>query len=75
MVFSPGEKIIYERQMKGFFKGIFWEDYCEMLESQILENECSMRINILGFIINTSKLKSTSLEKIIKFFSHTFGGI
>jgi len=67
-----GESIIVAKGYPDEVLEYYVDGTPEPLESQILENESSMRINILGFIINTSKLKSTSLEKIIKFFSHTF---
>jgi len=50
----------------------------EPLESKTLYNDSTLRINLLGFIKNNSRKKdkkfsSISLEKILDFFSKTFG--
>ena len=44
----------------------------EPLESKTLDEDSSLRINLLGFIYTASKFNPTSYEKIIKFFSQTF---
>jgi helicase len=44
----------------------------EPLESKTLDEDSSLRINLLGFIYTASKFSPASYEKIIKFFSQTF---
>jgi len=46
----------------------------EPLESQILEEDSSLRIHLLSFIKTSSVFDAVSKEKINKFFSQTFGG-
>ena len=44
----------------------------EPLESKTLDEDSSLRINLLGYIYTSSKFNPTSYEKIIEFFSETF---
>ena len=74
-----GESVIisnlseYEEDLDGYVRG-----EVEPLESKTLKNSSTLRINLLGFIKNKSRKKGTkqsyvSFEKILDFFSRTFG--
>ena len=74
-----GESVIissfseYEEDLDEYVRG-----EVEPLESKTLKNSSTLRINLLGFIKNISRKKGTkqtsvSFEKILDFFSKTFG--
>ena len=76
---TKGESVIisnyenYENDLDDYVNG-----EVEPLESKTLHNDGTLRINILGFIKNNSRIKNkksspVSFEKILNFFSKTFG--
>ena len=67
-----GESIIISKGYPDEVLEFYVDGEPEPLESKTLENESSLRINLLGFIYTASRFKPTSKEKIIKFFAQTF---
>lgn len=69
-----GESIIISKRYSDL--DLILEHYVdgepEPLKSKTLENESSLRINLLGFIYISSRFKPTSKEKIMNFFTKTF---
>ena len=67
-----GESIIIAKGYPDEILEHYVDGEPEPLESKTLDEDSSLRINLLGFIYTASKFNPTSYEKIIKFFSHTF---
>ena len=67
-----GESIIISKGYPDEILEYYVDGEPEPLESKTLDEDSSLRINLLGFIFTASKFKPTSYEKIIKFFSQTF---
>jgi len=71
---DEGESIIIAKGDPDLYIEHYLDGEPEPLESQILEEDSSLRINLLSFIKTSSLFDPVSKEKIINFFSHTFGG-
>ena len=71
---DEGESIIIAKGDPYSFIEHYVDGEPEPLESQILEEDSSLRIHLLSFIKTSSVFDAVSQEKINKFFSHTFGG-
>ena len=71
---DEGESIIIAKGDPYSFIEHYVDGEPEPLESQILEEDSSLRIHLLSFIKTSSVFDAVSKEKINKFFSHTFGG-
>ena len=67
-----GESIIIAKGYPDEILEHYVDGEPEPLESKTLDEDSSLRINLLGFIYTASKFNPTSYEKIIKFFSQTF---
>ena len=67
-----GESIIIAKGYPDEILEYYVDGEPEPLESKTLDEDSSLRINLLGFIYTASKFSATSYEKIIKFFSQTF---
>ena len=67
-----GESIIIAKGYPDEILEHYVDGEPEPLESKTLDEDSSLRINLLGFIYTVSKFNPTSYEKIIKFFSQTF---
>ena len=67
-----GESIIIAKGYPDEVLEYYIDGKPEPLESKTLDEDSSLRINLLGFIYTASKFNATSYEKIIKFFSQTF---
>ena len=67
-----GESIIIAKGYPDEILEHYVDGEPEPLESKTLDEDNSLRINLLGFIYTASKFNPTSYEKIIKFFSQTF---
>ena len=67
-----GESIIIAKGYPDEILEHYVDGAPEPLESKTLDEDSSLRINLLGFIYTASKFNPTSYEKIIKFFSQTF---
>ena len=67
-----GESIIIAKGYPDEILEYYVDGEPEPLESKTLDEDSSLRINLLGFIYTASKFNVTSYEKIIKFFSQTF---
>ena len=67
-----GESIIISKGYPDEILEYYVDGEPEPLESKTLDEDSSLRINLLGFIYTASKFSATSYEKIIKFFSQTF---
>ena len=67
-----GESIIISKGYPDEILEYYVDGEPEPLESKTLDEDNSLRINLLGFIYTASKFSATSYEKIIKFFSQTF---
>jgi len=67
-----GESIIISKGYPDEILEHYVDGEPEPLESKTLDEDSSLRINLLGFIYTASKFSATSYEKIIKFFSQTF---
>ena len=67
-----GESIIIAKGYPDEVLEYYIDGKPEPLESKTLDEDSSLRINLLGFIYTASKFNPTSYEKIIKFFSQTF---
>ena len=67
-----GESIIIAKGYPDEILEYYVDGEPEPLESKTLDEDSSLRINLLGFIYTASKFNPTSYEKIIKFFSQTF---
>jgi len=67
-----GESIIIAKGYPDEILEHYIDGEPEPLESKTLDEDSSLRINLLGFIYTASKFNATSYEKIIKFFSQTF---
>ena len=67
-----GESIIVAKGYPDEILEHYVDGEPEPLESKTLDEDSSLRINLLGFIYTASKFNPTSYEKIIKFFSQTF---
>jgi len=67
-----GESIIIAKGYPDEILEYYIDGEPEPLESKTLDEDSSLRINLLGFIYTASKFNATSYEKIIKFFSQTF---
>ena len=71
---DEGESIIIAKGSPYDFIEHYVDGEPEPLESQILEEDSSLRIHLLSFIKTSSVFDPVSKEKINNFFSHTFGG-
>ena len=71
---DEGESIIIAKGSPYDFIEHYVDGEPEPLESQILEEDSSLRIHLLSFIKTSSVFDPVSKEKINDFFSHTFGG-
>ena len=69
---NMGESIIIAKGYPDEILEYYIDGEPEPLESKTLDEDSSLRINLLGFIYTASKFNATSYEKIIKFFSQTF---
>ena len=69
---NMGESIIIAKGYPDEVLEYYIDGKPEPLESKTLDEDSSLRINLLGFIYTASKFNATSYEKIIKFFSQTF---
>ena len=69
---NMGESIIIAKGYPDEVLEYYVDGEPEPLESKTLDEDSSLRINLLGFIYTASKFNATSYEKIIKFFSQTF---
>jgi len=69
---NMGESIIIAKGYPDEILEYYVDGEPEPLESKTLDEDSSLRINLLGFIYTASKFNVTSYEKIIKFFSQTF---
>ena len=69
---NMGESIIIAKGYPDEVLEYYIDGEPEPLESKTLDEDSSLRINLLGFIYTASKFNATSYEKIIKFFSQTF---
>ena len=67
-----GESIIIAKGYPDEILEYYVDGEPEPLESKTLDEDSSLRINLLGFIYTASKFSAASYEKIIKFFSQTF---
>ena len=67
-----GESIIIAKGYPDEILEYYVDGIPEPLESKTLDEDSSLRINLLGFIYTSSKFNPTSYEKIIEFFSETF---
>jgi helicase len=67
-----GESIIISKGYPDEILEYYVDGEPEPLESKTLDEDSSLRINLLGFIYTASKFNATSYEKITKFFSQTF---
>jgi len=67
-----GESIIIAKGYPDEILEYYVDGDPEPLESKTLDEDSSLRINLLGFIYTASKFSAISYEKIIKFFSQTF---
>jgi helicase len=67
-----GESIIIAKGYPDEILEYYVDGEPEPLESKTLDEDSSLRINLLGFIYTASKFSAISYEKIIKFFSQTF---
>ena len=67
-----GESIIIAKGYPDEILEYYVDGIPEPLESKTLDEDSSLRINLLGYIYTSSKFNPTSYEKIIKFFSETF---
>ena len=67
-----GESIIISKGYPDEILEYYVDGEPEPLESKTLDEDSSLRINLLGFIYTASKFNAVSYEKIIKFFSQTF---
>ena len=67
-----GESIIISKGYPDEILEYYVDGEPEPLESKTLDEDSSLRINLLGFIYTASKFSAISYEKIIKFFSQTF---
>ena len=67
-----GESIIIAKGYPDEILEHYVDGEPEPLESKTLDEDSSLRINLLGFIYTASKFNPISYEKIIKFFSQTF---
>ena len=67
-----GESIIISKGYPDEILEYYVDGEPEPLESKTLDEDSSLRINLLGFIFTASKFSAVSYEKIIKFFSQTF---
>ena len=71
---NEGESILIAKGSPYDFIEHYIDGEPEPLESQILEEDSSLRIHLLSLIKTSSVFDPISKEKISKFFSHTFGG-
>jgi len=67
-----GESIIISKGYPDEILEYYVDGEPEPLESKTLDEDNSLRINLLGFIYTASKFSAVPYEKIIKFFSQTF---
>ncbi|MAS89910.1 MAG: RNA helicase [Thaumarchaeota archaeon] len=67
-----GESIIIAKGYPDEILEYYVDGIPEPLESKTLDEDSSLRINLLGYIYTSSKFNPTSYEKIIEFFSETF---
>ena len=67
-----GESIIIAKGYPDEILEYYVDGIPEPLNSKTLDEDSSLRINLLGYIYTSSKFNPTSYEKIIKFFSETF---
>ena len=67
-----GESIIISKGYPDEILEYYVDGEPEPLESKTLDEDSSLRINLLGFIYTASKFSAVPYEKIIKFFSQTF---
>ena len=67
-----GESIIIAKGYPDEILEYYVDGEPEPLESKTLDEDNSLRINLLGFIYTASKFSAVPYEKIIKFFSQTF---
>jgi len=71
---NEGESILVAKGSPYDFIEHYVDGEPEPLESQILEEDSSLRIHLLSFIKTSSVFDPVSKEKINNFFSHTFAG-
>ena len=67
-----GESIIIAKGYPDEILEYYVDGIPEPLNSKTLDEDSSLRINLLGYIYTSSKFNPTSYKKIIEFFSETF---